>query len=562
MYRIPPLLAAVAVSVTALLVAAPSAPAAQQVISSSGPLTGIYVNDDLGCSVDRMGETQVYGGTDPGSCATLLAAGGHLYGPFSPADSAYTSPSQTSGGTGAPGDPFTVITDVDVGSTGLHIKQTDTYFTDDDFYQSDVVVSNSTGSPQDVTLYHALDCLLRGDDDGYGYYDSSTGSIYCSRGAGDPASGLIGFTPISSGSHHLETGYSAVWSAIDAAGANFANTCDCAPTDLQDNGTGISWSFTVPASGGGTITRSFKTSVTADATDPLTTITSGPTGTIADNEPTFGFASNEQGVSFECGVDANPPTTPCFSPFTTAPLSSGPHVFRVRATDHDGNVGAADSRSFTVNVSPGGGGGGGGGGTTTPPPTGPAPPVAGKSFDAEPVGGKVYFKCKGDKKATRLKDASNLAVGCLIDARKGKIRIISAANGDSTKTKSAVFYEGQFKVREKRSKKPITELALAGKLVGCGHKGKAGRSVSESRRHKRRGRRLWGRGRGRFRTRGRRSSATVRGTTWLVEDRCDGSTLTKVKSGTVTVSDFVKHKKVRVKKGHSYVARKRKKHRR
>jgi uncharacterized repeat protein (TIGR01451 family) len=66
-------------------------------------------------------------------------------------------------------------------------------------------------------------------------------------------------------------------------------------------------------------------------------------------------------------------------------------------------------------------------------------------------------------------------------------------------------------------------------------------------------RRLYARGKGAFRTRGRYSSSTVRGTFWLTADRCDG-TLTSVKQGKVQVLDFVKHKKVLVKAGQSYLA--------
>jgi hypothetical protein len=65
---------------------------------------------------------------------------------------------------------------------------------------------------------------------------------------------------------------------------------------------------------------------------------------------------------------------------------------------------------------------------------------------------------------------------------------------------------------------------------------------------------LWGSGKGRFRTKGRYSSATVRGTIWLTADRCDG-TLTIVKRGTVSVRDLRRHKTVKVKAGHSYLAR-------
>ena len=67
-------------------------------------------------------------------------------------------------------------------------------------------------------------------------------------------------------------------------------------------------------------------------------------------------------------------------------------------------------------------------------------------------------------------------------------------------------------------------------------------------------RRLWGNGKGRFQTRGRYSSATVRGTKWLVMDRCDG-TLTRVVRGIVRVRDFRARKNVNVRAGRSYLAK-------
>jgi hypothetical protein len=59
---------------------------------------------------------------------------------------------------------------------------------------------------------------------------------------------------------------------------------------------------------------------------------------------------------------------------------------------------------------------------------------------------------------------------------------------------------------------------------------------------------------GNFRTRGRYSAATVRGTDWGVKDRCDG-TLTLVHRGTVSVSVFATRKTITVRAGHSYLAR-------
>jgi hypothetical protein len=58
-------------------------------------------------------------------------------------------------------------------------------------------------------------------------------------------------------------------------------------------------------------------------------------------------------------------------------------------------------------------------------------------------------------------------------------------------------------------------------------------------RTKRRVRKLWGDGRGRFRTRGRYGAATVRGTKWLTLDRCDG-TKVRVVRGKVSVQDLVR----------------------
>jgi hypothetical protein len=80
---------------------------------------------------------------------------------------------------------------------------------------------------------------------------------------------------------------------------------------------------------------------------------------------------------------------------------------------------------------------------------------------------------------------------------------------------------------------------------------KAGRAVAAARKKKRR---LWGDGGGRFRTKGKHSAATVVGTKWLVEDRCT-STLTRVTRGRVSVRDFVKRKTVTVRAGKKYVAR-------
>ena len=104
----------------------------------------------------------------------------------------------------------------------------------------------------------------------------------------------------------------------------------------------------------------------------------------------------------------------------------------------------------------------------------------------------------------------------------------------------------------KRRAKGLAELRLKGSsFVRCGRARGTGASAALSRRTIRR---LRSNARGRFRTSGQNSSATVRGTVWITADRCDG-TLTTVKRGKVTVRDFRRKKTVVVGAGKSYLAR-------
>ena len=63
---------------------------------------------------------------------------------------------------------------------------------------------------------------------------------------------------------------------------------------------------------------------------------------------------------------------------------------------------------------------------------------------------------------------------------------------------------------------------------------------------------MWGDGKGSFRTTGKYSAATVRGTKWLVEDSCAG-TLTRVTIGVVAVR--AGKKTVLVRAGKKYLAK-------
>ena len=147
---------------------------------------------------------------------------------------------------------------------------------------------------------------------------------------------------------------------------------------------------------------------------------------------------------------------------------------------------------------------------------------------AEVARGRVPVRRPGSRGFTELVGEATIPAQLIVDTRNGAVRITSASKRSGA-TQSAVFSEGIFKVLQKADSKPITELRLVGKLEGC-------RGARVAAKHN--GRRLWGVGKGLFRTRGRRSATTASGTNWLVEDRCDGSTLTRVRAGVVKVQDF------------------------
>jgi len=106
--------------------------------------------------------------------------------------------------------------------------------------------------------------------------------------------------------------------------------------------------------------------------------------------------------------------------------------------------------------------------------------------------------------------------------------------------------------------KPILIVKLlGGSYAQCpkGQRALSGATSTSSEQAKRKPvRRLWGKGKGRFRTRGRYSSGTVRGTNWLTQDFCEG-TQTRVVEGVVQVYDLVLKKWKTLKAGQSYFAK-------
>jgi hypothetical protein len=222
---------------------------------------------------------------------------------------------------------------------------------------------------------------------------------------------------------------------------------------------------------------------------------------------------------------------------------------------------------------------------TTALATAPPPPTLGQTANLTPTSGIVLVKLPGGKSPYSLArpalsplptkglgfipvtQARQVPVGSEIDSLRGTLDLV-VSNGQPHHTQKAHLKGAIYTVSQTRTgpHKGLTtftlkENAFAGAptyssctskkksaeaaAVPFSKKPKLSTSILQTLRatdnH------------GKFSTRGRYSAATVRGTDWGVEDRCDG-TLTLVHRGTVNVFDFATRKTIAVHAGHSFLA--------
>jgi CSLREA domain-containing protein len=169
------------------------------------------------------------------------------------------------------------------------------------------------------------------------------------------------------------------------------------------------------------------------------------------------------------------------------------------------------------------------------------PPVAGETVNINRARGTVKVRLPGSDEFFELQGGQQVPVGSTFDTSKGRVNLQAAGS------QRAWFYQGVFKLGQSKGAKPLSTLTLTGRL-DCG---RGGASTAQRKKKKRR---LWGDGKGKFRTKGEFSSATVRGTKWLVEDRCNG-TLTRVRAGRVAVR--YRGRTIILRKGQQFFAKRR-----
>jgi hypothetical protein len=221
----------------------------------------------------------------------------------------------------------------------------------------------------------------------------------------------------------------------------------------------------------------------------------------------------------------------------------------------------------------------------------PPPPVLGQTENLMPVTGLVFIKLphgKSSGNALRadakgltkgqgyipLTEARQVPVGTSIDSRRGTLSLVAASghgHGHSEQTHTARVGGAVFGFAQSRSPltKGLTTFTLkdnafhgAPSFNACkanasllkrlptadaiALKKRVNSTVVQTLNASDHG--------GKYKTNGRYSASTVRGTVYSVSDRCDG-TLTTVKRGSISVLDFQTRKTIIVRAGHSYLAR-------
>jgi 6-phosphogluconolactonase (cycloisomerase 2 family) len=200
----------------------------------------------------------------------------------------------------------------------------------------------------------------------------------------------------------------------------------------------------------------------------------------------------------------------------------------------------------------------------------PGTPSLGETFNIEPVSGLVLIYINGQ--LVPLTQLTQIPAGVAIDTLHGTLKLTTAtgAGGGGArdaaakgkpKTQTGEFSGAVFRLSQQTrgagkglvtmmlalsafKGAPSQSVCEAGGAAGDAHAAKTNTKVIQL---------LHASAHGQFRTSGRYSAATVLGTIWTIAARCDG-TLTHAIKDEVAVTDFVRHKKIILHAGQTYLA--------
>jgi hypothetical protein len=574
--------AAIAACLALSALAAAPAHAADGVIDGT-PLN-VYANDvgRLQAAFDGAQSGEFYTGvlapTNGGLSAAVQTVGGNAFTVYGRAGGLpFTAVSPpTLSGDGSPGNPWRLTTAFQAlsaaGAPLLQVSEVVQYVN----ATNDVTVTYTVGPPASLTpglgnvrLYQSADLLPAASYFATGFLVPGPPRRVGAQALGRTGGGSDSLVEISPWSHFQEGNASTVDNAVSNASLAAAGFNDTVLATATNNGAAVGAQWDLGAmTAGSTQTRSvtwhFSRTSALDLVAPGATQMAGQTANVTvtarnnDGAPDAGRSvaytitgANPGAGAVTTGADGTAVISWLGAKVGTDTLTA--------FVDRDGNglwdVNTEPRQIVTV--------------TFAPLP----PPVPGKSVNVQVVSGQVLIKPPGSGRARATGPAKGFApltgprqipVGSQLDTSKGRVALTSAADTGGAKTQTSDFYQGIFAVKQsvpkKKPKKPTaltTDLVLKGEIPRsqCAPlKGARSAAANKKKGPKAVLGKLWGSGKGKFRTNGKYSAATVRGTIWLVQDRCEG-TLTKVTRGTVQVRDFKRKKTVTVKAGHSYLAR-------
>jgi hypothetical protein len=467
---------------------------------------------------------------------------------------------------------------------GLHLTETDSCALGHEYYRTDMTVTDTspTGAAfTNLLLHHAADCYLQGSDEGYGFVDPSSGAVACTQNPNDSPPGLIEeFAPLTGGSHFAEGHDSQVYSDVSAQ-TDLPGTCDC--TLLEDNGMGLNWD--IPSLGAG---RSSTTFSMLSGFSPLgvTNFLTGSPTPVTTGAPSPGAT----GAGFSGSANPNSLSTTAFFQYGLNPkyTGGGPVVYtqstpvQTVGSDSSSQAVAASVSGLVPNAvyhvrlaATNSAGTTFGPDLTFSTSHGPTPssPTLGKTFNLAPVTGTVLVKVNGV--FITLTELTQIPKNTTIDALHGTLALTTAgaASGGArdaaakgkkpkpkAKTQKGTFGGAIFKITHATAgagKSLVTLTLVESAFKGApsyalctkGGKKKAGDASAAAVSNKVL-QLLHASAKGKFKTSGKYSAATVRGTKWTIADRCDG-TLTHDITDSVAVTDFVRHKTIVLHAGQS-----------
>ncbi len=288
-------------------------------------------------------------------------------------------------------------------------------------------------------------------------------------------------------------------------------------------------------------------------------------GEISKCEVEYG-ASIEYGSSVPCAI---PPGSASGAVSVSASLTgltaNTTYHFRISVTTAGGTTKGADATFKTLAIptatatSTTSGGSGEGGSTAKSGVLGsvaaaPPPPKFGVSGNVSPVSGSVLVKLPGSSIFVALTGLREIPFGTVINATNGSVTVKTV--GPHGVIQTIVYSQGEFKLTQEHDGFVAATL-VGGDFAVCptaAERSHLARTSSKRASPKHVVRKLWSEGHGKYSTKGSYAAGAVLGTRWLTEDLCDG-TFIHVVTDRVAVTNFVNHRHLTVKAGHSYLAK-------